>query len=267
MIKSVELPATNSVNMRYWPTSAPSHIRFYVPNPFDTAPLVGHIFFRERRDMVQIDEDRVENALDEAKAYYSHLGRMLWGNLWEALEDASIRHSGRYMLPDYCGYSLGNYKRSDGCRLPRIIMFGVALDKGELVYNSYYLDVDSHLSLGDVRSLLKEWVADKEPVSWSSVKEEVLKRSIEERLAHLLTNDAVEDNRGWVFTGREASKITMLVNELTMDSTGMVIYEKLEQIKDWLLENNCSITYTSSSNKKIGWLITPKGKISFGYRG
>ena len=267
MIKTVSLPNLGNANMRYWPQSSPSHIRFYVPNPFETAPLVGHIFFRERRDLVQIDRDRVENAVDAAREQYSTLGRMLWGSLWDKLEDANINRSGRIILPEHCGYLVGNYKQSDGNRLPRVIVFGVGKVDGKTVFTTYFIDVESHLDIKTIKGMINEWVADKEPANWSDVKEEVLIQAILDRIRLLLANEAVVENRDWVFTGREASKITMLTNELVMDSSGLVVYEKLENIQDWLLENGCSITYSTAGNKKTGWIITPKGKISFGYRG
>ena len=267
MIKTVSLPNLGNANMRYWPQTSPSHIRFYVPNPFETAPLVGHIFFRERRDLVQIDRDRVENAVDVAREQYSTLGRMLWGSLWDKLEDANINRSARIILPEHCGYLVGNYKQSDGNRLPRVIVFGVGKENGKTVFTTYFLDVESHFDLRDIKTHISEWVANKEPAKWSDVREEVLTQAILGRIQLLLANEAVVENQEWIFTGREAAKITMLTNELVMDSSGLVIYEKLEKIQDWLLENGCSITYSTAGNKKTGWIITPKGKISFGYRG
>ena len=55
------------------------------------------------------------------------------------------------------------------------------------------------------------------------------------RIQLLLANEAVVENKEWIFTGREAAKITMLTNELVMDSSGLVVYEKLENVQDWRL--------------------------------
>lgn len=269
MIKTLDYPRLGS-NMRYWPQSAPSHVRFYLPFPFSgPGPLVGHIYFRDRRDLVEIDSDRLENAIDEAKTLVDILGTRFWGRLWDHVRDSNRCSTvqAKITLPDNCGYVVGNYKRSDGSRLPRIVVIFAAKENEELVTSCHYLDADAGRDIDDVRGFYQSWMVGKEPVSWEDVKKEALTQVLKARIQGLLDHRDICFNPEWVFTGREASHITALFNELVLTPDGEADYTIIEELIPWLIDKECNLTYTKKGNQRIGWLETPKGKISFGYRG
>ena len=269
MIKVLDYPRLGS-NMRYWPQQAPSHVRFYIPFPFSgPGPLVGHIYFRDRRDLVEIDSDRLENAIDEAKTLVDILGTRFWGRLWDHVKDSNRCSTvqAKITLPGNCGYVVSNYKRPDGSRLPRIIIAFAAMENGELVTSNHYLDADSSRDIDDVRELYQTWMVGKEFISWADVNKIVLSDFLKTKILMMLNHPEIPYNHDWVFTGRESSHITAIFNELVLTEDGEADYTVIEELIPWFIDKGCNITYTKQGNQRIGWLETPKGKISFGYRG